>query len=246
MIPVLLGLGPCAVHGQTQYKRSARAHWPIWTIGGAAGVAAWLIDDHRTPPAASSMHRANIFQLDYQLMPEPRHWAAALSDPLLCSALLSGGAMACLANDSDWRTGALLWGGTLVLTGGLTHLTKVLVRRPRPSAYALLEAGESLPRDEFRSFFSGHSALALASVVSGSVLWLNWRESAWALPGASIALAAGCALSRIYAGRHFFTDVLVGAAAGVLWGMMVPNLLEREVGSVPDQRSTYFHMQFQF
>ena len=59
------------------------------------------------------------------------------------------------------------------------------------------------------SFYSAHTALAFASAFG------SCRVSI-ALP-----IAAGTGYFRIAAGRHYLTDVLAGAAAGTLTGLVL-------------------------
>ena len=49
----------------------------------------------------------------------------------------------------------------------------------------------------------------------------GWRWAVWA---GALALAGATAALRVAAGRHFFTDVVVGAAAGSAVGFGLPYL----------------------
>jgi len=231
------------VQAQTVYEKSPESHWPLWAAGELSMVGALLLDSRRPLPDASLLDQSHIFWPDRTFMPQPRTWASCLSDPLLLGSIAGGGLMALTADKTDWRTGAVVWAGTMIVTQGITQLTKVLARRPRPSAYRLAEEGSPLSRGEYQSFFSGHTSIAFASVVAGSVLWLNWRKSEWALPAASIAMAAGCGLTRIYSGRHFLTDVLTGAAVGAAMGILVP--MSHEGEDAPKKNpQIMFHFRF--
>lgn len=86
---------------------------------------------------------------------------------------------------------------------------KNLVARPRP--FLTIEALETViePLSSF-SFPSGHSCAAFAAAF---VIWRSFRDrgGGWAWPCAALV-----ALSRIYVGVHYPSDILVGAAVGVL------------------------------
>jgi len=109
----------------------------------------------------------------------------------------------------------------------LTELSKKFFRRPRP--YALnggLPCGTD--RDASQSglsFFSGHSATTFALAVSSGTIALerDRRNAGWVL-GTGLAMAATTGYLRIAAERHYFTDVVVGAAVGSLTGFLVPHL----------------------
>jgi membrane-associated phospholipid phosphatase len=108
---------------------------------------------------------------------------------------------------------------SLTVNGALNTLAKYTVQRPIPRVYsdpALLDDPHS-----YRSFYSGHTSLAFAALSTTSVVLdvrygLTWEPwAATALIGASVGA------ERIWAGYHFYTDVLVGAAAGAIVGTLV-------------------------
>jgi undecaprenyl-diphosphatase len=91
-----------------------------------------------------------------------------------------------------------------LLSGGM----KDLVGRVRPSlADPALGALVALPGDA--SFPSGHAASAFAA--AGVVAALHPRLRIWVL-----ALAASIGVSRVYLGVHYPSDVLAGAALGLM------------------------------
>jgi len=232
-------------YNQVVYEKSPEKHLPLWLGGELSMLGALLIDSKRPLPDASLLDRSQIFWLDRKLMPARKKWATSLSDPLVYASIASGGIMSMCANKKDWRTGAVIWGGTIIITQGITHLTKVVARRPRPTAYHLSEQGQLLKKKEYQSFLSGHTSIAVASVVTGSVLWLNWQKSEWTLPAISIIMASGCGLCRIFSGRHFFTDVLTGAIVGATIGVLMPISHEKKALS-KEIKPVVFRFQIAF
>lgn len=106
----------------------------------------------------------------------------------------------------------------LGITSGLTLLSKNLITRYRPYTYQdNLDIDTRRSHDGRNSFFSGHTAMAFSSAVflaynfeksdnpryAKNILWLS-----------SIALASSTGYLRIIAGKHFLTDVIVGALIG--------------------------------
>lgn len=110
---------------------------------------------------------------------------------------------------------------------GLTFALKNLVRRPRP--YAALPGVRARDRGHQRddvfdphSFPSGHASVAFSVATS---LSLSYPE--WYVIGPAAAWAGGMAVTRVWHGVHYPTDVLVGAALGasaaVLVHVLVPD-----------------------
>jgi membrane-associated phospholipid phosphatase len=108
---------------------------------------------------------------------------------------------------------------SLSVNGALVTLAKYTVQRPIPRVYS----DPSLAGDpgNYRSFYSGHTSLVFAALSTTSVTldvrygltWQPWLATA--LIGASVGA------ERVLGGYHFYTDVLVGAAAGVAIGTAV-------------------------
>lgn len=112
------------------------------------------------------------------------------------------------------RKQGVVVGLSLAAATALNNLViKNLVARPRP--YSTLEALEILvePLGSY-SFPSGHSCASFAAATALTLVF--GKKGAWAfLPAALIAL------SRVYVGVHYPTDILCGAAVGALaaWGV---------------------------
>ncbi|WP_286166691.1 phosphatase PAP2 family protein [Arthrobacter sp. AQ5-05] len=108
--------------------------------------------------------------------------------------------------------------GSVASVGWLSaQLFKVVVERPRPNP-ALL-ADPLAPESGFDSFPSGHVSLAVGLAFA---IWLLARGTRWERFSVVFgsAMVAGLALSRLYVGVHYPTDVLaamVGASAEVLF-----------------------------
>jgi len=144
-----------------------------------------------------------------------------------------------------WLLAAVLWirgrrpiatqmALALVIATITTDIVKLLVHRPRPSAVISTLSGinpHDLIADKF-SFPSGHTTLAAAAAFS---LLLNCRD--WR---ALIAVVATfiIALTRMYQGMHYPTDILGGVLIGVVSALIArstvrfthrPTVIESEV-----------------
>jgi membrane-associated phospholipid phosphatase len=74
----------------------------------------------------------------------------------------------------------------------------------------------------YRSFYSGHVSNVVAALsMTAMTLELRHHQHIW--PWLVVAaIGAMVAAERVAAGRHFYTDVAVGAFAGAAVGTLVP------------------------
>lgn len=126
---------------------------------------------------------------------------------------------------SGLRRGALLV-GSAAIGGLLAEAVKIVVRRQRPGAGAghyLFRAWSDRPfSTSGLGMASSHAGVAFGALAMLSCFYPRARP-VW------MALAVGCALSRVAAGAHFLSDVTMGAvlgiaAAAVLWRRFPPPL----------------------
>ncbi|HVT04346.1 MAG TPA: phosphatase PAP2 family protein [Thermoanaerobaculia bacterium] len=110
------------------------------------------------------------------------------------------------------------WAGYLLLTAGggaaLNQDLKYYFARQRPDLTVAMRQASGF------SFPSGHSMGSV--VVFGALAYLAWRTiTNWKLRSAAFAFSLCCvlaiALSRVYLGVHWTTDIFAGISAGTLW-----------------------------
>jgi membrane-associated phospholipid phosphatase len=130
----------------------------------------------------------------------------------------------------------LVVGEAVLVTSALQVPLSYALGRPRPRVY-----GTEAPLDErddanaARSFFSGHVANCVAGtmVASTALRRLGKRELSWAVLGVGLAGSAVVGISRVAAGGHFPSDVVVGAAVGAGVGLMIPALHDQQLQVQP-------------
>jgi undecaprenyl-diphosphatase len=121
-----------------------------------------------------------------------------------------GAALAAVAGTPPVRRQALAVAAAILVTGLAVKLGKTLTRRARPVG----EWGVLYRRFDPHAFPSGHSAramlLAVLACALGS-LWLGVLVAVWAVL---------VAVSRVTLGVHYLSDVVVGAALGLVLGLV--------------------------
>ena len=136
--------------------------------------------------------------------------AIALSNPLSGAFLLAG-------------EDALLITETLVVNGSANEIVRLFAQRPRPYVYKDPTFFGVNPAN-YTSFYSGHTSFsstmnaALFFVMLGrcAPIWLMFLTG---VGGQTVVVFTG--ITRILAGRHFFTDVVWGAIAGFSIALML-------------------------
>lgn len=153
---------------------------------------------------------------------------ARVSDVLVLSLIAGAAGMsigtAAYSDDARFsRSFPLIALRSFAYTGALISLVKRIASRRRP----FCEGDECAAANE--SFFSGHSAYAFtaASLICtmSRQAQLGSRGLRIFLCGLSVLAAAAVPMFRMTAGRHYFSDVLVGSAVGVLSGFALPRLI---------------------
>ncbi|MDQ3001336.1 MAG: phosphatase PAP2 family protein [Fibrobacterota bacterium] len=197
------------------------------------------------PPAdTGSLDRQN----DLWLMDR---WAAGLHSPKAALAsnltiyVLVGLPMAVTAWDSyqgrqTWSAAiseAVVYAEAMAIASSLTLLVRSTQVHPRPLVYGRnVPADERLSGEASGSFYSGHANGAFLSAVffayTHSLRNPDSENKGWIWAG-SLGAASMVAGLRVAAGKHFLSDVLVGAATGSFFGWAFPRMHLRPGAGVP-------------
>ncbi|MGB5137198.1 MAG: phosphatase PAP2 family protein [Candidatus Zixiibacteriota bacterium] len=156
----------------------------------------------------------------------------------------------------------LIFHSGLMATMGVTGIAKGLVARPRPFLYLYpdsLYKGDADMHQARKSFFSGHASSSFFSStylnkrlrtimrhrLSGED-YSNWR---WAPPLALFSWSSYVGWTRIHSYKHYFSDIVVGAAAGYLIAELFYSFGDKyseEVIGSEAPISPIFHLSFTF
>jgi hypothetical protein len=162
------------------------------------------------------------------------HWSAArpISDTTLLLTVLSPYLLSGVEGlDDAWATEAVVYTETLSVTILITQLVKYSVRRARPFTYNPdAPQSEKLRYKAKLSLFSGHTSVSFSMATAAAMTYQLRHpdeDSRWVVWGTTMTLAGVTAALRVAGGQHFFSDVLLGAAAGAAVGVVVPTLHRR-------------------
>ncbi len=192
-----------------------------WLSAGwlSAYAAPHLLNLNEHPPSCAPCDRQGVPWFDRWAIGQPRDALNAASSGLVLALaaletldLSRGGAdhygeIGYLSESAGWALGA-------------TEVLKAVAARKRPVLYTADAVAAASDLDNQRSWPSGHTAVA-AALAAG--YWLAprgqpvpaWRR--WAV----VATAASVGVLRVAAGKHFPSDVLGGAALGVMSAVTV-------------------------
>ena len=117
----------------------------------------------------------------------------------------------------------LLVAEALTISSLLNQIVKFSVGRARPFTVRNHHDFYSDRTDDNLSFYSGHTNMAFALVVSaGTIAHIRNYDAEPYIWGIGIPLAAFVAYARMAAEKHYFSDVIVGALIGSAVGFLVP------------------------
>lgn len=221
---------------QSIYKYKLGVDIPILSIGVGSGVASYFLYKKKTPitlEEIQALSPTQVNKFDRSAIYRNSNGAKITSDVFYYTASLSP---ALLFIDKkirkDWEYVLPMWAEVYGLTSALTLLTKELADRKRPYVYnPSIDNYSKIDKSATASFFSGHTSVVAANSFFVAKVYADYHPDAklkplvWTLAALTPAITGLC---RYGAGKHFFTDILVGYAVGASIGVLVPHLHHRK------------------
>lgn len=219
-----------SLKAQSPYSFNWKKDVPITTIGLGSIATAYILESKRTAltwDEVNSLDRTQISVFDrsatYNWNPKAAKWSDALmytsfSLPLLFLAEKN-------SREDFWRASTIS-AQVFVVNTGLTFLTKELVQRKRPYVYNPDAPDyKKVEKDASQSFFSGHTSSVASMSFSFALMHQHYFPESRFKPlvwFAAAVLPMATAILRVRAGKHFWTDVLVGYGVGAMVGVGIP------------------------
>jgi membrane-associated phospholipid phosphatase len=200
---------------------------------GFAGASELLIRFAEPLPATPRSSYETLSTLDLQFLFPYSRSADIASSVLEVSAMATPIAMS-LADDPNAFLGdAIAYAESFGVALGLKNFVKYLLPKYRPYVYEGGAVGVD-PSEDNQAFPSGHTTMAFTAAAFSTYLYLEGLpRSASLLPFvvANYALAGLTASYRVLSGMHFVTDVLAGAAIGMICGLAIPAMFRPVIGA---------------
>lgn len=217
------------------YKFRLAVDIPIGAIITGTGIGGLILGKKKKPltyDIVNGLHATDVNKFDRYAIYQHSKPAAIASDVFQYTAMVSP-AFLFIDKDirRDWKTVLPIWVETFAIASTLTLFTKEIVQRKRPYVYSDVPNGNKIAKNATASFFSGHTCITAASTFFIAMVYTDyhptskWKPLIWT--GAAL-IPALTGLTRVKAGKHYWTDVMVGYAVGALVGTLTPYLHRRE------------------
>lgn len=223
---------------RSPYKFSSQVDVPISFSAISVLSASYAWGKSKKLPTEEtilSLDRMNINKFDRSATNHYSKKIALSSDVLMLAAMALP--LAHLANThsrKDFGKVAAIGAEVFLLNLAATNFIKEAVGRTRPFVYnPNVPMAKKRKLDNFKSFFSGHTSTTAAMSFFFAKSYADYnpnsklRPMVWSL---SALLPAVTGFLRYKAGKHFWTDILVGYAVGTLIGVGVPALHNANLG----------------
>lgn len=221
--------------GVSPYNPSGTTNGVLIGLGGSITIGSVLLDKKVTPMTEAEVRALdpdNIWPIDRFSLRNLSFDSDEATDKLLLTSFASPFFLLLDRNGRDnfGEMAMIVFQGAM-LNSALINLTKVTARRARPYNYnADAPLDIKLRKSSRYSFYSGHVATAAYFSMTTAQLFSDLRPDSKARPyiwAAAALVPATVAYGRMRAGKHFFTDVLVGFVAGTAIALTVPALHRR-------------------
>jgi len=229
---ILFGIYAPFITAQSPYEFDNKKDGVFLLCGAGLQVVGLYFNNNITPLTESEINNLSKNDINSFDRFAASYWsedAQKISDVLFITYGILP-AMLLISKDvrEDFKVVSLLYLETALLTLSLNTLAKGLTQRIRPFVYNSnpnISLKEKTNKDAKRSFYSGHTSVAFASAVFTSVVFddyfhsSKWKPVVWST---TLLGATATAILRVKGGKHFPTDVVVGAFMGSLTGYLVP------------------------
>jgi hypothetical protein len=132
----------------------------------------------------------------------------------------------------EWADGLTLYVESIAVSTAMQSWVANKTNRIRPIAYlSAADTGKRIDRRNKNSFYSGHTASAATSSFFAAKFYCDLHpelgNKKWLIYAGALIPPALVGRYRVKGGKHFYSDVIIGAAMGAASGILVPHLHKR-------------------
>lgn len=217
---------------QSPYKLSYAKDVPIYSAGLALGITGQFLKKRKNTLDQESilmLNRNDINTFDrnatFNWNTRAAHWSDGLMFLAVATPLIF---TASKASRNDFGKVATISSQVFIVNLGITNFTKEIVKRKRPYMYnENAPMDKKLKRDSYSSFFSGHTSTATSMSFAFAQMHSDYYPNSRMRPfiwfsAMTLPLATGILRNR--AGKHFWTDIIVGYLVGAATGIIIPRI----------------------
>lgn len=138
---------------------------------------------------------------------------------------------------SEWKESLIMYLESTAISMSVYTWTSLVAKRKRPLAYMTnIDTLKRIDNQNANSFYSGHTSSAATASFFAAKTFVdhhpNLGSKKWLVYSAALIPPAIVGGLRIKAGKHFYSDVLMGTAMGALSGILVPQLHKRSESKI--------------
>jgi membrane-associated phospholipid phosphatase len=228
--PIVMAQEARASFSRSPFKFSAGVDAPLLGVSLLLWITPAFLEGSLPGPHCDPCAPSDLNGLDRPVINFHSPLAGKVSDGLVVAIPTLAFAGSFLHfKEMGWRgvgEDALLLAQAMALSGMTQSLVSLAVRRPRPFMYQQgVELEQRRSADASHSFFSGHTTAVFSAASAFATIYSIRRPKSplrplvWIL---ALGAASAVPVLRVAAGEHFWSDVLVGAAVGSAFGILIP------------------------
>lgn len=214
-------------HAQA-YRLEAQKDVPIVLVSAAVTSGFLFLDEVPARACVTDCDRSHVNPFDRWAAGRYSEGWARVGDVATAATILFGPLV--LVLDEGVRHGlndSVVVAEAVLASSALQVAMSYAVPRARPRVYGTeAPLADRNDANAGRSFFSGHTADTVSSVVATTLTLhrLGRKRLGWLVLGAGVTGTALVGSARVLSGGHFPSDVLIGAMAGAGMGILLPSL----------------------
>lgn len=239
---LVFGVSSSKANSRTEYVLEPHIDIPLTIAAGAVALfGSYRVDEMDPHPNEFNKSDLMIWDRPFAGLWNPA--AASWSNGLTFLGLtpMAIGAVSYFKKDikgSELAALSLMFVQSMAIQSGINLMVRSSQLWPRPFILGEKGGEERLKGEAYGSFYSGHASAAFSVAVFTSVWFQKTYSSSKYIPyiwGTSLSLAATVSILRVVAGKHYPTDVLVGAFMGGLVSISVLKIHEHKSPSLSIQ-----------